>query len=151
VAPAKSTTGRPILANDPHRALDVPSLRYIAHLVAPGLDVIGSGEPSLPGIAIGHNERIAFGITVFFIAQEDLYVYETNPANPNEYRYRDAWEPMRIVRESIAVRGGPQVQAQLKFTRHGPVLLEDATHHRAYAVRATWLDTGGAPYFAAMR
>lgn len=151
IGPGKSATGRPILANDPHRSDEVPSLRYLAHLVAPGLDVIGAGEPALPGISIGHNERIAFGLTVFPIAQEDLYVYDTNPDNPNEYRYHDGWEPMRVIHEPIRVRGAADADAELKFTRHGPVVLEDAEHHRAYAVRATWLDTGGAPYFASMR
>jgi len=76
IAPAKTTTGRPILADDPHRAHAVPSLRYIAHLKAPGLDVIGAGEPALPGLSIGHNKNIAFGLTIFPIDHEDLYVYE---------------------------------------------------------------------------
>ncbi len=76
IAPAKSSTGRPILADDPHRAHAVPSLRYIAHLKAPGLDVIGAGEPALPGLSIGHNKNIAFGLTIFPIDHEDLYVYE---------------------------------------------------------------------------
>jgi penicillin amidase len=151
IGPSKSATGRPILANDPHRELAVPGLRYIAHVVAPGLNIIGAGEPALPGILVGHNERIAFGLTVFPIAQEDLYVYETNPQNPDEYRYRDAWEPMRVLHETLPVRGAPEATVELKFTRHGPVVLEDREHHRAYAVRATSLDTGGAPYFGALR
>ena len=151
IGPQKSASGRPVLANDPHRSDEVPSLRYLAHLVAPGLDVIGAGEPALPGVSIGHNEKIAFGLTVFPIAQEDLYVYETNPANPSEYRYHDGWEAMRVVHEPVRVRGAADADAELKFTRHGPVVLEDSEHHRAYAVRATWLDTGGAPYFASMR
>jgi penicillin G amidase len=150
IAPARTTTGRPILANDPHRSDEVPSLRYIAHLVAPGLDVIGAGEPALPGISIGHNGHIAFGLTVFLIAQEDLCVYETNPRNPNEYRYLGEWEPMQVIHESIASRGDPDDVEELKFTRHGPVVMEDPDHHRAYAVRATWLDTGGTPYLASM-
>jgi penicillin amidase len=151
ISPARSSTGRPILANDPHRSYEVPSLRYIAHLVAPGLNVIGAGEPALPGISIGHNDRAAFGLTVFPITQEDLYVYETNPQNPNDYRYQGAWEPMRIVHESIAVKGEAANDAELKFTRHGPVIFEDPAQHRAYAVRATWLDTGAAPYLASLR
>ncbi|MEQ8206233.1 MAG: penicillin acylase family protein, partial [Woeseia sp.] len=69
VAPGRTSTGRPILADDPHRSHAVPSLRYIAHLVAPDLNVIGAGEPALPGISIGHNERIAFGLTIFPIDQ----------------------------------------------------------------------------------
>jgi penicillin amidase len=86
VAPARSASGRAMLANDPHRALSVPSLRYITHLSAPGLNVIGAGEPSLPGISIGHNGRAAFGLTIFFIDQEDLYVYQTRPGQADEYR-----------------------------------------------------------------
>jgi penicillin amidase len=151
IASSKSATGRPILANDPHREEGVPSLRYIAQLVAPGLDVIGAGEPALPGISIGHNERVAFGLTIFLIAQEDLYVYDTNPQNPNDYRYQGGWESMRVVHERVAVRGEPDRDVELKFTRHGPVVFEDPDRHRAYAVRATWLDTGGAPYMGSMR
>ena len=105
VSGARTTTGRPILANDPHRAHGVPGLRYFAHLSAPGLDVIGAGEPCLPGISLGHNGEIAFGITVFALDQEDLYVYETNPDRPDEYRYRDHWEPFLIRHETIEVKG----------------------------------------------
>jgi len=151
IAPSKSATGRPILANDPHRGYEVPSLRYLVHMAAPGLNVIGAGEPALPGISIGHNDHIAFGLTIFGSAQEDLYVYETNPERPNEYRYQGTWEPMRAVTESIAVRDGADQEALLKFSRHGPVVMEDPANHRAYAVRATWLETGGAPYMGAMR
>jgi penicillin G amidase len=151
VAPDRTTTGRPILANDPHREYAVPGLRYIAHVVAPGLNIVGAGEPALPGILVGHNEHIAFGLTVFPIAQEDLYVYDTNPENPNEYRYQDKWEPMQVLREAIIVRDSPDEQVELKFTRHGPVIMEDPANHRAYALRAAWLDTGGTPYFGAMR
>ena len=62
------------------------------HLNAPGLNVIGAGEPALPGVSIGHNGKVAFGLTIFSIDQEDLYVYQTNPANPNQYRYGGGWE-----------------------------------------------------------
>ncbi|WP_163579151.1 penicillin acylase family protein, partial [Klebsiella pneumoniae] len=92
-----SKTGRPILASDPHRAYLMPALRYVAHLRAPGLDVIGAGEPALPGISIGHNGKAAFGLTIFPIDQEDLYVYETNPDDPDLYRYGDGWERMRVM------------------------------------------------------
>ncbi len=150
VAPAKSATGRAILANDPHRAYSTPSLRYIAHLSAPGLEVIGGGEPSLPGISIGHNGTIAFGLTIFNIDQEDLYVYELNPANENEYKYRDGWEPFRVVRESIAVKGGAAQSVELKFTRHGPVIFVEKEKRRAFAVRSCWLEPGMLPYFSSI-
>jgi len=150
LAPHRTTTGRPLLANDPHRALSVPSLRYVAHLSAPGLDVIGAGEPALPGISIGHNGRIAFGLTIFSIDQEDLYVYQTNPDNPLEYRYQDRWEPMRVVRDSVRVKGGEDVEVELRYSRHGPVIHEDAERHTAFAVRAAWLEPGTAPYLGSM-
>ena len=150
LAPSRSTTGRAILANDPHRAHGVPSLRYFAHLSAPGLDVVGAGEPFLPGVSLGHNRTIAFGLTIFAIDQEDLYVYETNPAAPDEYRYAGRWEPMIVSTESIAVRGAAPRSATLKFTRHGPVIYEDTAGHRAYALRAAWLQPGGVPYLASL-
>jgi len=150
LAPARTTTGRPILGNDPHRAHQAPSLRYITHLHAPGLNVIGAGEPALPGVSIGHNERIAFGLTIFSIDQEDLYAYDTNPANPKQYRYRAGFEDMVVIEERIAVKGDEARPAVLKFTRHGPVIFEDAANRRAYAVRTAWLQPGTAPYFGSM-
>ncbi|WP_231908200.1 penicillin acylase family protein [Cupriavidus sp. USMAHM13] len=151
IAGSRTATGRPILANDPHRAHGAPSLRYISHLNAPGLSVIGAGEPFLPGISIGHNEHIAFGLTRFYIDQEDVYGYETNPANPHEYRYKGRWEPMESVTEEIAVRGeAVPRKVAIDFTRHGPVLFADAKGGRAWALRAAWLDLGMAPYFGSM-
>jgi penicillin amidase len=99
LAPERTATGRALLANDPHRTVSLPSLRYIAHLSAPGFDVIGAGEPALPGLSVGHNGHVAFGFTVFSVDQEDLYVYLTRPGQPREYWYRDRWEPMTVVRE----------------------------------------------------
>ena len=150
IAPSKSATGRAILANDPHRAYSTPSLRYIAHLVAPGMDVIGAGEPGLPGISIGHNGTIAFGLTIFSIDQEDLYAYELNPANANEYRYQSRWEQMVVLREDAEVKGAPNANLELKFTRHGPVIHVDADKNRAYAVRSAWMEPGMSPYFGSI-
>jgi penicillin G amidase len=150
VSPSKSTTGRPILASDPHRSHSAPSLRYIVHLNAPGLNAIGAGEPSLPGISIGHNGTIAFGLTVFAIDQEDLYVYETHPERSTQYKYRGRWEPMRSLTESIAVRGQAAQSVELLFTRHGPVTHIDPSKQRAYAVRSGWLEPGMAPYFGSI-
>ncbi len=131
-----SATGKPLLANDPHRQIALPSLRYMVHLVAPGWNVIGAGEPALPGVAAGHNERVGFGFTIVGIDQQDLYVEEINPANPNEYKHRGKWQPMRIEREQIKVKGKAEpVTVELKFTAHGPVLYEDAARQRAYALR----------------
>ena len=147
----RTLSGRPIMANDPHRAQSAPSLRYWVHLVAPGWNVIGGGEPVLPGVSIGHNEHGAWGLTVFGQDNEDLYVYETNPADPGQYRHLGRWEEMTVVRETIPVRGRGGVEVELKYTRHGPVVFEDPDNHVAYAVAAAWLDYGSAPYLASLR
>ena len=151
VAGSRTLTGFPMMANDPHRAQGAPSLRYWVHLVAPGWNVIGGGEPVLPGVSIGHNEHGAWGLTVFGQDNEDLYVYDTNPANPNQYRYLGRWENMTIIEDSVPVKGEAPVDVELKYTRHGPVLFEDTVNHTAYAVRAAWLDYGSAPYLASLR
>ncbi len=146
-------TGRPILANDPHRAQSVPSLRYIAHLIGPDWNAMGGGEPAAPGISFGHNERIANGGTIFaFSDEEDLYVYDTNPANPSQYLYKGKWENMKTVQETFEIRGKSPLTAQLKFTRHGPVIYEDIPNKKAYAVRAAYLEhEGTAVYLASLR
>ena len=151
IAPSKSATGRAIMANDPHRAYSEPSLRYISHLDAPTLHVIGANEPALPGVSLGHNDSIAFGYTIFPIDQEDLYIYQLNPENPNQYKYQGGWEPFRVVREEIKVKGQAPVFADLTFTRHGPVIYIDNPTHRAFAVRSGWLEPGMAPYYGSVR
>ncbi|MCE0765101.1 penicillin acylase family protein [Pseudonocardia kujensis] len=148
VAAERTATGRPLLANDPHRAVTLPSLRYLAHLEAPGLSVIGAGEPGLPGVSIGHNERVAFGLTIWPADHEDLYLYELDPEDPDRYRYRDGWERFTTVTETVAVAGAEPVPVELRFTRHGPVVWQDAT--RAVAVRAVWLEPGMTPYLASL-
>ncbi|NBS60237.1 MAG: penicillin acylase family protein, partial [Betaproteobacteria bacterium] len=151
VSGSRSASGKPLLANDPHRTQASPSLRYWVHLVAPGWNVIGGGEPEIPGVSIGHNEYGAWGLTIFATDGEDLYVYTTNPANPREYRYGNGWEAMRTVEENIPVKGASASHVELRFTRHGPVVYEDTLHHVAYAVRAAWLEPGASPYLASLR
>ena len=151
VAGSRTLTGFPMMVNDPHRAQGAPSLRYWVHLVAPGWNVIGGGEPVLPGVSIGHNEYGAWGLTVFGQDNEDLYVYDTNPADPNQYRYLGRWETMTVIDDAVPVKGEAPAAVELKYTRHGPVLYEDIANHKAYAVRAAWLDYGSAPYLASLR
>jgi penicillin amidase len=150
VAAERTGTGRPILASDPHRAHALPSLRYLVHLTAPGIDLIGAGEPALPGISLGHNGHAAFSLTIFPMDQEDLYVYETHPHDPEQYRYGEGWEAMRLVTETIAVKGAPDHVVTLKFTRHGPVVNEKPASHRAFAIRSVWFEPGSSAYFASL-
>ncbi|MDR3535399.1 MAG: penicillin acylase family protein [Acetobacteraceae bacterium] len=146
VSGSHTATGRPILASDPHREFRNPSVRYVVHLTAPGLDVIGATEPPTPGVFIGHNDRLAFGLTIFPMDQEDLYVYETHPTDPHQYRYGDGWERMTVLQETIPVHDGAPETVTLKFTRHGPVVHEDHAKHRAYAVRSVWSEAGTSAY-----
>lgn len=150
VSGSRTGTGRPVLANDPHRAMTLPSLRYLVHLNAPGLVVAGAGEPGLPGVSIGHNECVAFGLTIWPADQEDLYVYELNPEDPSCYRWGDGWESFRAERDVVEVRNAEPVTADLRFTRHGPVIWCDSELGLAVAVRAAWLEPGGAPYLASL-
>jgi len=147
----RTSSGHSMMANDPHRAIAVPSLRYMVHLVAPGWNVIGGGEPEIPGVSIGHNEYGAWGLTVFRTDGEDLYVYDLNPANLNEYKYKDQWEAMSVVYDTIAVFDHDDVPVELRYTRHGPVTYIDSTNFKAYAVRCAWLEPGGSPYLASLR
>ena len=147
VSGKRTATRRPILANDPHRDHSVPSLRYIVHLVAPGMNVIGAGEPALPGISIGHNGRIAFGLTIFGMDQEDLYVEALNPSNPDQVKFGTDWEPIRIVREKVEVKGAEPQEIEMRFTRHGPVLATDAKRNLAFTIRSVWFEPGTSAYF----
>jgi penicillin amidase len=146
-----TASGFPVMANDPHRTITVPSLRYMVHLVAPGWNVIGGGEPEIPGISIGHNGTGAWGLTVYSTDGEDLYVYDLNPDNLDQYKYKNNWENMEVYHETIKVKGEQDVEVALRYTRHGPVTYIDSVNYKAYALRCAWLEPGGSPYLASLR
>ncbi len=154
ISGALTASGKPLLANDPHRVMGLPSLRYMVHLVAPGWNVIGAGEPGLPGVALGHNQHIAWGFTIFGLDQQDLYVEELNPANPLEYKTEDGWKKMEVRREVFLVKGAAAAEVDLKFTRHGPVLWVDDKDRngvkRALALRWVGTEPGTAGYLASL-
>jgi len=150
----KTASGKPILANDPHRAITNPGVRYITHLVAPGWNVIGAGEPASPGVAIGHNERIAFGLTIVGMDQQDVYVEQLSPCATDArelcVRLGSSVQPLRTIRDTIRVRGGPPRVVALQFTSHGTVLTIDSARHRAIAVRMVGQEPGTAAYLASL-
>lgn len=150
VSAERSSTGRPIVANDPHRAVTLPALRYLAHLEAPDLSVVGAGEPNLPGISIGHNNDVAFALTIWAVDHEDLYVYELHPKRDDLYLYDGEWESFEQVEEASAVKDDKDVVHKLTFTRHGPVVSLDSKNRIAVAVRAVWLQPGMAPYLGSL-
>jgi len=147
---SRTNTGRPILANDPHRGVTLPALRYIAHLNTPDLDVIGAGEPGLPGISIGHNQDVAFGLTIWPADVEDLYVYHLDSSDPRRYLGPAGSAPFDVVQERVAVRGADDVTVELQFTQHGPVVHIDHERGIAIALKAVWLERGMAPYMASI-
>ena len=151
VSGSKTKDGNTYMANDPHRTIAIPSLRYMAHLVAPGWNVIGGGEPEIPGISIGHNNFGSWGLTVFRTDGEDLYQYELNPKNPLQYKYKGAWMDFKIIKELISVKGAPSEEVALYYSHHGPVTYLNEKKHIAFAVRCAWLETGGSPYLASLR
>lgn len=141
-----TASGAPILANDPHRTIEMPALRYFVHLSAPGWNVIGGGEPPFVGVDAGHNDTMAWGFTFAGTDMVDVFVEQTNPANPNETMSNGAWVPMTVVREEIPVKGEAPRSVELKYSKHGPVFYEDPVRHLAFAVKAVTQEPGTAPY-----
>jgi len=146
VSGRRSLSGKPMLASDPHRAITLPSLRYLVHLNAPGWNVIGAGEPALPGVALGHNERIAWGITIVGTDQADLYVEEIDGKDSTRYRTDSGIEKFRIVKVKIKVKGKKPIEVELRFSRHGPVIYQDEKRNRAYALKWVGSEPGSARF-----
>jgi penicillin amidase len=159
VSGKKTRSGKPILANDPHRAITHPSVRYITHLVGPGWNVIGAGEPASPGVSIGHNERIAFGLTIVGMDQQDVYVEKVGPcqgsgaSSPESrcYYHNNAWEPMTTILDTIRVRGESPRVVRLEFTHHGPIVSSDSARGRAIAIRMVGQEPGTASYLGSLQ
>lgn len=156
VSGKKTASGKPILANDPHRAVQNPSLRYLTHLVGPGWNVIGAGEPGVPGVAAGHNERVAFGFTIVGMDQQDLYVETVGPCPAGAasgvrcYLNGGRWKPLRREVDTLGVAGETPRVIVTEFSEHGPVVGEDASRHRAFVLRFVGSEPGTAGYMASL-
>ncbi|MFQ6016038.1 MAG: penicillin acylase family protein [Anaerolineae bacterium] len=119
----KSVTGLPLLANDPHLSIQNPSIWYENHLVGGGLNVVGVSFPGSPGVIIGHNDHIAWGLTNLGPDVQDLYMEKINPDNPHQYQFKGKWEDMTLVKEVIEVKGRSQPEVlEVRLTRHGPII-----------------------------
>jgi penicillin amidase len=127
---SKSATGMPLLANDMHLPLNLPSIWYEVHLVGGGFNVEGYSFPGVPGVIVGHNEDIAWGVTNVNPDVQDLYVEKINPENPDQYGYQGEWLDMEIIEEVIEVEGQEPVVERVRSTHHGPIVtsvVEDLT------------------------
>lgn len=115
-------SGLPLLANDPHLGIQMPSIWYMAGLHAPGWNVTGFSFAGAPGIIIGHNDRIAWGVTNIGPDVQDLFVEKINPANPDQYEFMGEWRDMIFVQEVIKVSGGDDIVLNVRETVHGPII-----------------------------
>ncbi len=137
---ARSVTGMPLLANDPHLGSSAPAIWYFARLQAPdadgvkGMDVIGATLPGTPFVVLGRTEQVAWGFTNTGPDVQDLYLEQINPANPAQYRVpsqgsEPAWANFGLRMETIRVKGEPDVSHMVRSTRHGPVLSDAQARH----------------------
>ncbi len=116
-------SGRPLLANDPHLGIQMPSIWYEVHLVGGELDVVGASFPGAPGVIIGHNQHIAWGVTNAGPDVQDLYVEKINPLDPDQYEYRGQWVDMQVLEEEIHIKGRLEPEGLIvRMTHHGPVM-----------------------------
>jgi penicillin amidase len=144
LAGSRTASGRPILAGDPHLAVRNPSIWYEIGLEGPGYKLVGFSFAGIPGIVIGHNDRIAWSFTYAYTDTQDLFVERQDPVDPRRYEYRGSFEAATVVRETITVKGrADPVVENVTITRHGPVItpiLKDQTAQ--LALRWTALDPG---------
>lgn len=132
LAGPRTASGKPILANDPHLSFSLPATWYLVHLQAPGLNVIGAALPGVPGVILGHNDRIAWGVTNLHFDVQDLYREKLDAAS-GRYAFRGQVEQAQAEREIIAIRGADPVDTTKWVTRHGPVVVTE--NHELYALR----------------
>ncbi|MBC7413701.1 MAG: penicillin acylase family protein [Herminiimonas sp.] len=118
----RTASGKPLLANDPHLGMTAPALWYLAHLSAPGMNVIGATIPGVPAIVVGHNEHIAWGFTNTGPDVQDLFIERINPIDPRQYQTADGWAEFSTRTEIIKVKGQADVPLVVRATRHGPVI-----------------------------
>jgi len=123
VAGSKTTTGMPFLANDPHLTIQMPSIWYEIGLHGGDFDVVGASFPGAPGVIIGHNRYIAWGVTNLGPDTQDLFVEKINPNNPNQYEFQGEWRDMQVIEEEIRVAGQSEpVKLTVRITHHGPIV-----------------------------
>jgi len=141
VSGARSESGKPLLANDPHLGLTAPPVWYFAQLSAPGIDVIGSTLPGVPGVILGHNERIAWGFTNTGPDVQDLYLEKLDTAGG--YFAPEGPRQFQVIEETIRVKGAAPEKLRVRISRHGPVISDvsraaQELAPRGYVVAFSW-------------
>ena len=126
---SRTESGKPLLANDPHLGLGTPAIWFYAHLASPGLNVIGATLPGMPMVVLGHNGHVAWGFTNTGPDVQDLYLEKINPDNPKQYQTPQGWQDFDYRKETILVKGMPDVVHTVRRSRHGPVLSDAQAAH----------------------
>lgn len=140
VAPSKSATGNPILMGAPQMGFGTPHIAHEMHLMGAGINAMGMGFAGVPGILIGHTEKIAWTFTSGVADQADVYLEKINPANPDEYWHKGQWLKFEKRAEQIAVKGGQPVSMEVLRSVHGPILAVDKANNVALAKKSSmWL------------
>jgi penicillin amidase len=145
IGPERSATGNAILANDPHLGIRMPSIWYqVALHCAPQtddcpLDVTGFSFAGMPGVIVGHNDRVAWGLTNLGPDVMDLYIERLNPSDPLQYEVDGEWVDMDVHTETVNVAGGDPVVVTVRGTRHGPIISDD------YGILEDFTDNAGIP------
>lgn len=139
VSGAKSTTQKPILANDMHLGLNSPGIWLQMHQNIKGkLDVTGVALPGAPFIVCGHNDNIAWGMTNVMVDNLDFFIEKINPDNPDEYLYKGEWEKIKTKKESIKIKGGDSKEIDIRYTDHGPIVSELKKDIKDMVISAKW-------------
>jgi penicillin amidase len=125
IAGSRTASGKPILSNDMHLEYSMPGVWYMTHLDAPGLDVSGVCLPGVPGVVVGHNQRVAWGITNLGFDVQDLYVEKLDEAG--RYLFHGQMEQAREEREIVPVKGRRPIEMNIFVTRHGPIMIANGT------------------------
>ena len=141
---SRSSSGKALMANDPHLWLSAPSVWYLADLAGKEIKAIGGTLPGVPSVLIGHNGTLGWGLTTAYVDDQDLFIEEVNPANPNQYRLPDGtWTDFATRPIRIEVRGGEPIVETVRTSRHGPILTgsqfdADAITPDGYVAALAW-------------
>ena len=135
---SRTASGSPILAGDPHRGLEAPSVYYQNHIACDEFDVVGLSFPGVPGFPhFGHNAHVAWCVTHAMADYQDLFIERFKDDEPRYYEFKGEWEPAEVSTESIKVAGGTSEEFEIISTRHGSIVAGDPTKGTALALRYT--------------
>ncbi|MEW6735410.1 MAG: penicillin acylase family protein [Acidobacteriota bacterium] len=143
ISGSRTASGYPLLANDPHLPLQIPSIWYEMHICCPTLESVGATLPGAPTVAIGHNRNIAWGATASMADVQDLFIELFHPDHPHQYLYDGSWQQAEVTTMEFAIKGETNYREEVLVTRHGPVIadlpIDNGSNHRNhYKLSLQW-------------